>query len=126
MASPPTPPVNFVQDWIVSRFDFIELITVDSLNPDLIPPSDITATAIGVRALGGKEEYRQVEIGQGVTTVTHRNVALIASDLAFVLKANDRLNFSDGSAWIVLSVASGGYGTLYQCDGCIKQVVNSV
>lgn len=114
-------PVSAAEDLIVTRSDDIELVTVESLDPDAQDGSDVVATATGVRAIVGKEMDVDASVGGGTVSVKKRNFTLIAGDLGFGLKSRDRITRTDGTKWITVDVTVGGFGELYDCPDCVKE-----
>lgn len=117
-------PLDFVEDWKVTRADDLELVTVESLDPDLAPPGDVLATETGVTALVGREGGGESAIGNsGTAGVTKRDFTLMAEEIGFEVKTRDRITRADGTKWLVgMQVDSGGFdGELVVCEQCEEQ-----
>lgn len=114
-------PVDAVADWLVTRADEIELVTVESLDPDLEDGSDVLATATDVRALAGRETGGETGVGGGTVGKKRRNFTLVAADMSFELKNRDRITRADGTTWITGDTDSGGLGGLDIARDSVRQ-----
>lgn len=114
-------PVDTPADWLVTRADEIELVTVESLDPDAEDGSDVLATATDVRALAGREIGGETAAGGGTVGRTRRNFTLVTGDMAFALKNRDRITRTDGTKWLTGDTDAGGFGGLAIARDCVKQ-----
>lgn len=105
-------------DFVTTRFDFIEAVTVESLDPD---SGDVLAAAPGVRALAGRETGGETPAAGGTVGVRKRNYTLVVADMPFTLKNRDRVTRADGTSWITGDVDTGGFGELAVCRDCVKE-----
>jgi streptogramin lyase len=116
-------PVDTATDLLETRADEIELVTVDSLDPDVLPPAnDVLATATGVRAIAGRETGGETPVAGAAVGQARRNFTLVAGDIPFTVKNRDRITRTgtDGSVWYADDVNQGGFGALVECRDCVQ------
>ena len=115
-------PVDVAGDWVVTRYDELEVVTVESLDPDLPAGSDVTAAAADVTALAGPLAGGESAVGGGVVGQGTRDFTLLAdANLTFAVKNRDRITRADGTQWITGDVEYGGFGALVICRDCVLQ-----
>lgn len=96
-------------------WDDLSAATVESLDPDT---GATLASAAGVTVLHATESADE----EGGVTAARKSFWLVAAEVTgFALKKRDRLTDALGVKWLVESVGTEAFGTIYVCRDCVRE-----
>lgn len=91
--------------------------TVAQINPD---DGTTIASVGGVSYVSPDYTLATTSVGDGEVGSTENAFLLKASSMMFVPKARDQITDENGTVWAIGGVKVIAFGSLYQCDQCVK------